>query len=149
MIIFLGIILIWLVILSVVFYKIYSHYRRLTKGVVSKDLKSILEEILKNSQRESTRIDELFKEIKTLKQENLYNIQKIGLVRFNPFAQIGGDQSFSLAVLDNNNSGFVLSGLHGRETTRLYAKPIKNSKAVGYELSTEEKQAIKNAKKIK
>ncbi|PJC28376.1 hypothetical protein CO054_00495 [Candidatus Shapirobacteria bacterium CG_4_9_14_0_2_um_filter_39_11] len=74
---------------------------------------------------------------------------KIGLVRFNPFPGTGGDQSFCLSILDGEGSGLVISSLHSRETTRIYAKPVKKGKAAGYELSTEEKQAIKNAKKIR
>lgn len=148
-IVFFGLIFLWLVVLSAFFYNIFGHYRKLTKGVSQKDLKSVLENLLKEFDKESKRTDELVKELKNLKQENFYNIQKIGLVRFNPFSETGGNQSFCLAVLDNNDSGFVISSLHSRDTTRLYAKPIKKSKADGYELSAEEKQAIKNARKIK
>ena len=74
------------------------------------------------------------------------HIQKVGFVRFNPFPQTGGDQSFSLSLLDENDNGFVLSSLHSRDTTRFYAKTIKNGQGDGYELSKEEKKAIKNSK---
>lgn len=148
-IVFFGFIFVWLVVLSVFFYNIFGHYRKLTKGVNQKDLKSVLENLLKEFDQGSKRTDELVKELKNLKQESLYHIQKIGLVRFNPFSETGGNQSFCLAVLDNNDSGFVISSLHSRDTTRLYAKPIKKGKADGYELSAEEKEAIKNARKIK
>ena len=147
--IFFGVAFFWLVILSALFYNFFNHYRRLTKGIIKKDLKSVLDDLLKNLDQETERIDTLFKEIKKLEKENAYNVQKIGLVRFNPFAETGGDQSFCLAVLDANDNGFVISSLHSRETTRLYAKPIKKGKATGYQLSDEEKQAIKKAKKIK
>lgn len=72
------------------------------------------------------------------------NVQKIGLVRFNPFNETGGDHSFSLALLDGNGNGFVMTGLHTRERTRLYIKPIRNLKSE-YELSQEEQKAIKEA----
>lgn len=147
--IFLGIGFLWLAVLTVFFYNIFGHYRRLTKGISQRDLKSVLEELLKKYGNEVKRTDELIKELRSLKQEELYHIQKIGLVRFNPFSETGGNQSFSLAALDSNDSGFVVSTLHSRETTRVYAKPVKKGKADGYELSNEEKQAIKNAKKIK
>jgi hypothetical protein len=72
--------------------------------------------------------------------------QKISIVRFNPFGDTGGDQSFVLAVLDAHNSGYVLTSIHGREGTRVYVKPIDegNSK---YPLSEEEKQALGRASK--
>jgi hypothetical protein len=76
-------------------------------------------------------------------------MRRRGLVRFNPFAGTGGNQSFCLALLDGEDNGLVISSLHSREVTRIYAKPIKKGKSAGYQLSTEEIQAIKNAKKIR
>ena len=70
--------------------------------------------------------------------------QKISLVRFNPFGDTGGDQSFSLAVLDAHDSGYVLTSIHGREGTRVYVKPVDLGKSK-YTLSTEEQQALHQA----
>jgi hypothetical protein len=72
--------------------------------------------------------------------------QKISVVRFNPFGDTGGDQSFVLAVLDSHNSGYVLTSIHGREGTRVYVKPIDYGKSK-YALSTEEQQALAQAAK--
>jgi len=72
--------------------------------------------------------------------------QKISIVRFNPFGDTGGDQSFVLAVLDSHDSGYVLTSIHGREGTRVYVKPIDEGKSK-YPLSTEEKQALSQAAK--
>jgi hypothetical protein len=147
--IILGLIFFWLVFLSVIFYNLFSHYQKLTKGITKKDLKSLLDELLKNFEKEAVKTEDLTKEIQKLQKENLYNIQKIGLVRFNPFEETGGNQSFSLAFLDGEESGLVLTSLHSREMTRIYSKPVKKGKAESFELSAEEKQAIKAAKKIK
>lgn len=144
-----GVIFFWLIFLTIIFYNLYSHYQKLTKGITKKDLKSILEDLLKNFEKESVRVDELIKETQKIKSENGYNIQKMGLVRFNPFSETGGNQSFSLALLDGEDSGLVITSLHSREMTRIYAKPVKKQKADGFELSAEEKQAIKNSKRIK
>ena len=70
--------------------------------------------------------------------------QKISLVRFNPFGDTGGDQSFSLAVLDAHDSGYVLTSIHGREGTRVYVKPVDLGKSK-YTLSVEEQQALHQA----
>jgi hypothetical protein len=67
---------------------------------------------------------------------------KINITRFNPFDDIGGDQSFILSILDQNNSGAILTSLHNRDLTRIYAKPIKNSEGDNITLSKEEKLAI-------
>ncbi len=72
--------------------------------------------------------------------------QKISIVRFNPFGDTGGDQSFSLAVLDAHNSGYVITSIHGRENTRTYIKPIDLGHSK-HTLSKEEKQAIDQATK--
>lgn len=70
--------------------------------------------------------------------------QKISVVRFNPFGDTGGDQSFSLAVLDGHDSGYVLTSIHGRQGTRVYLKPIDFGKSK-HSLSDEESLAISQA----
>jgi len=72
-------------------------------------------------------------------------IQKIGLFRYNPFDDLGSDQSFSLSILDSTNSGVILTSLHHRNFTRIYAKPIKNGEGDSITLSKEEKSAIVKA----
>jgi hypothetical protein len=76
-------------------------------------------------------------------------LQKVGFVRFNPFSDTGGDQSFCLSVLDDEDSGIVLSSLHSRGQTRVYAKAVKKGKGKDFELSKEELETIKKAKKGK
>lgn len=87
---------------------------------------------------------ELEKSLKELKEDGIHHIQKIGFVRFNPFADTGGEQSFVLSLLDREKSGLVLTTLHGRSGTRWYAKIIKNGKS-SIDLSKEEKEAINQA----
>lgn len=72
------------------------------------------------------------------------SIQKVGLVRFNAFQNVGSDLSFALALLDRDNNGVVLNGLYGSESSNIYAKPVKNGEST-YQLSEEEKDAIKIA----
>ena len=139
----------WLLVLSVLTFKNFAFDRKLTRGLSKKDLKTVLEKLLKDLGQESARVKKLIEEIEKVKRDKFYNLQKIGLVRYNPFAETGGNQSFCLAVLDGNNSGLVISSLHSRDTTRVYAKPVKNGKTAGYDLSDEEKMAIKKAKRIK
>ena len=67
-----------------------------------------------------------------------------GLVKFNPFPDTGGDQSFVVSLLDQGGSGILLTSLHGRGITRLYAKKVTAGK-VSLELSAEEKQALSQA----
>ncbi len=80
-----------------------------------------------------------------LKKNNKFSIQRIGIVRFNPFKESGGDQSFSIALLDGNKNGVVITSLYGREGNRIFAKPIKKGKSE-YLLTEEEKEAIEQTK---
>jgi hypothetical protein len=73
------------------------------------------------------------------------SITKVGVIRFNPFNNTGGDQSFVVALLDSNNNGLVISSLYSREGTRIYTKPIEAGKSTNYNLSEEEQQAINKA----
>ncbi|MBI1800213.1 MAG: DUF4446 family protein [Chloroflexi bacterium] len=75
-------------------------------------------------------------------QESLpLTLQKVGLVRFNPFDDVGGDLSFALTLADANGNGVVLSSLHRRDTNKVYAKPLAQWQS-DYTLSDEEQQAI-------
>ncbi len=71
-------------------------------------------------------------------------VQKIGLVRYSAFEDTGSDLSFTLAILDDSNTGIVLNGIYSREMSNIYAKPIENGTSK-YTLSQEEKQAIQQA----
>ncbi len=72
------------------------------------------------------------------------SLQHIGIVRFNPFEDTGSDQSFAIALLDDARDGIVISSLHGRANTRLFAKPV-NDGASTHTLSDEEAEAIRLA----
>lgn len=91
-----------------------------------------------------SRLANLDSEYKKLSVANSLASQKISIVRFNPFGDTGGDQSFSLAVLDAHDSGYVLTSIHGRQGTRVYVKPVDYGKSK-YTLSQEEQQALSQA----
>ena len=71
-------------------------------------------------------------------------IQKVGIVRYNAFKDVGSNLSFTLALLDNNNNGVVLNGIYSRDNSNIYSKPVKDGKSE-YVLSDEEKEAIEKA----
>lgn len=71
-------------------------------------------------------------------------LQRVGIVRYDAFPDVGGRQSFSIALLDCSRSGVVLTGLHSRHSMRLYAKPVVQGQGAGA-LSDEERQAIASA----
>ena len=135
----------WLIVLSVLLFKSIRHYQRLTQGVGKKKLREILEDILSSQKVTEEETKKLVAKFEDHFEKSKKHLQKIGLVRYNPFSDTGGDQSFIIALLDDKNDGLVISSLHSREVTRIFAKPVKNGKGEHYELSAEEKKAIKKA----
>lgn len=82
---------------------------------------------------------------KSISKENQLpqsNNLKINVTRFNPFNDLGGDQSFILTILDQNDTGAIITSLHNRDITRIYAKAIKNGEGDNITLSKDEKSAI-------
>lgn len=144
-----SVIFVWLVALSFFFARILSHYNRITKGVSSKSLKTILEELLAETQINKKDIDYLKQYSLKLEKDGQLHIQKVGLLRFNPFKDTGGDQSFILSLVDNNNTGVIISALYSRSGTRWYAKKVHKGKGVEYDLSEEEKRALSESQTAK
>ncbi|MFH1643493.1 MAG: DUF4446 family protein [Patescibacteria group bacterium] len=107
-----------------------------------------IQEILNVLRDLEKKLEKTDKELKSLQKESKLCLQKIGIVRFNPFSEVGGDQSFSIALLDNNDDGLVITSLYSRGENRVYAKPIKNGNSK-YVLSSEEKNAIDKARQEK
>lgn len=138
--------LIWLIILSIFFWQLFSHYNKLVKGVSNKTLKSVLENLFRNVELAQKDIDFLKSQCDKIEKDGLLHIQKIGLLRFNPFKDTGGDQSFILVLVDGKDTGVVISGLYSRSGTRWYAKKVVEGKGLDHELSEEEKKAVKEAK---
>ncbi len=91
-----------------------------------------------------SKIENLEEKITQLEKENKEMIQKIGIIRFNPFSGTGGDQSFSLALLNKKNNGAIITSFYTSEGSSVYGKPIKEGKSK-YVLSDNEKKAIEMA----
>lgn len=113
------------------------------KGKIKEFKELLIKQKDKNSDLEKD-IKDAFLKIKNLEKISKKTIQKIGIVRFNPFNEMGGNQSFVIAVLDDNNDGFVISSLFVKESNRVYAKTVKSGKS-DFKLSEEEIEAIKRA----
>ena len=140
---------IWLALLTFYLHKITRHYQTLTQGVNKKTLGIILEDLIKDVNNTKNDITKLINRCDTIEKNDTYHIQKIGLLRFNPFKDTGGDQSFILAFADARDSGVVITGLYSRSGLRWYAKRVVEGKGIDHELSEEENKALKVAKNIK
>lgn len=140
--------MVWLGILSYLYIRLLNNTNTLLQGTNKKNLLELLDKTLRELHASKKDIDSLINRCDTIEKDGLTHIQKVGLVRFNPFKDTGGDQSFILSLLDANNSGIVISGLYSRSGTRWYAKKILTGKGQEHALTEEEKKAINLAKPL-
>lgn len=136
----------WFLILSFLFFRFYFYYTKLVKSGKKESIIQILDNLRKEEEENKRTIERLQKGYDKLEKEGLSHIQKVGLVRFNPFKDTGGDQSFILALVDAENTGVVISSLHTRTGTRWYAKGVLRGRGVEYDLSKDEEEALKGAR---
>jgi hypothetical protein len=105
-----------------------------------------IKDILKQFRAVKEGFKKVSKELRELKKDSNFFIQKMAIIRYNPFKESGGNQSFSIAMLDKKDSGIVITSLYNRDGNRVFAKPINKGRSE-YLLSEEEKKAIEKAKK--
>jgi hypothetical protein len=118
---------------------------QLTGGVEGGDLEAILGEHLETVHQVGRDLDELTARMAFVESSARHHFSKVGLIRFNPFPDTGGNQSFALALLDESDDGVVISSLHSRTGTRIYGKSVTGGKA-DTSLSTEELEAVDEAR---
>lgn len=118
--------------------------RRVLPQGESSGIDEILDRQLKRIDSLTERIDALNKLHHELESLSQRTIQKVAVIRYNPFSDTGGDQSFAIALLDSLGNGVVLSSLHSRTDTRVFAKAVQSGRSK-YQLSDEEQDAIKKA----
>lgn len=119
-------------------------YRSLLSDGHGGSLQQVLDAHLGKVVEVGTQLERLSQLHEYLEVRSRGSIQHVGLVRFNPFEDTGSDQSFAIALLDDRRDGIVLSSLHGRGQTRVFAKPVEGGESK-HTLSDEEAQAIKIA----
>jgi len=137
-------ILVWLVALSLGLLYLLSIFVRVFK-TKDRGLKQAILDTLGSNKKLSDGVDQLSQEIKKIQHNLKGAYQKTAIVRFNPFERLGGEQSYCLAVMNQNNSGVVLTFLYTKEGVRAYMKEVVGGEAKGADLSKEEKEAIQKA----
>ena len=123
-------------------------YRALLTSGEEKDLGELLTVYVAQMRLAASKADQLTEASEQMERELKSSIQRVGLRRFDAFEGIGGEQSFALALLNAQGDGVVISSLHGRAESRLYAKPVKKWGST-YNLSVEEREAIAQAHQSK
>lgn len=117
---------------------------RLLSGRRANDFEDVIDEFVKTARRLDERTKMIAQEIDSINDRLAKALQKIHTIRFNPFRDQGGNQSFATAFMDERGDGVVISSLYSRDKVSVYAKPLTEGKSE-YELSEEEKEVISKA----
>ena len=150
--IFLIILFVFLIILLVLYSKTTIHLKKLRESYSKfmnklgngNDLEQMIRNYIDKVEKTDERNEEIINYCKKIDNDIKGCTQKIGIVRYNAFKDTGSDLSFTLALLDKYNNGVVLNGIYARDSSNIYAKPVKNGES-NYVLSNEEKEAIRIA----
>ncbi|MBI3913045.1 MAG: DUF4446 family protein [Chloroflexi bacterium] len=138
----------WAAYIELRYQRLARSFRALMLGRAGADLESVLlDHVGRMGQAEQT-IGAVLQRLQNLETKQPSQVQHVGLVRFNPFQDKGGDQSFVIALLDGHTDGVVISCLHSRVDLKLYAKAIIGGQSM-ISLTPEEREAIARAMKPK
>lgn len=137
----LGLLVILLIILVITLYsavnKLEKKYKKLMRGVNNTNLEEALVEYVDMVEKSNTISDEIKGKLDDVNSRIDNCVQKVSTVRYKAFDDVGSDLSFSIAILNNNNNGVIITGIYGRNESTTYAKPI--DKGISrYDLSEEE-----------
>ena len=143
---FINIILLILYITNVIYMKktkkeYYNFIQKLGNG---NNIEDILKHQLSKLEELDSKNQELYAFCKDINQNMKKCIQKVGIIRYSAFKDVGSDLSFAVALLDEENSGIVFNGVYSSEASNIYAKPIIKGESK-YRITEEEKQAIQIA----
>ncbi|MBC7088152.1 MAG: DUF4446 family protein [Tissierellales bacterium] len=123
-----------------------ERYQNLTKGLSGVNFEELFMHVNSDINNINSNLKRLEDNLLTVETNLTFAIQKIGFLRYNAFADMGSELSFSIALLDKYNNGFVLTSIYGREKSVSFAKPIKNGES-NIPLSPEEMIVIDRAKR--
>ncbi len=124
--------------------KLGKRITALTRGVTKDNLEELLVDCMSRLEHSERRIDGVEHATGVLQAQIPACIQRVGLVRYDAFEDVGGQQSYSVAMLDASGDGIVLTSVFSRMDIRVYAKAVKGGRA-SHPLSNEEAQAIRDA----
>lgn len=119
--------------------------KNIAKGAKGGDFLQTLDGIIAKQNLIAKNIHDFSQKVVDIEKNQKKSFTKSALVRFNPFEDTGGDQSFAVAFLDGQGNGVVISSLHSRGGTRVYAKSVSAGKSTTYPFSKEEKEVVEKA----
>lgn len=139
----------WNIYLSYNLSRIKKRARSFFANSEAKDLEEIIYKQIKKTNETDICLKKVLKENEDIRENMSKCIQKVGTVRFNPFGDVGGNQSFAIALLDKCLNGVMILSLYSRDGVKVYSKQIIAGKSAEYKLSEEEEEAIRIANEKK
>ena len=130
--------------LLVRFGRLSRRLEQLTRGSDDGNLEAVLGQHLDRVRKVVRDVDAVAGRTSALERDMRRSLGRVGLVRYNPFEDTGGNQSFALAIVDAAGDGFIVSSLHARQGTRVYSKSVTKGSAETA-LSDEEAAALQAA----
>lgn len=124
--------------------KLYRRYDMFMRGKDAETLEDIILDLMDEAVVRQATDKESREQLKSLTRQVRASYQKIGIVKYNAFKGMGGNLSFVIALLDDNNSGFILNSVHSREGCYLYMKDVEKG-STDVLLGAEEKEALERA----
>lgn len=124
--------------------KLEKKFRKFTRGVDNKNIEQVIETYFDKIDESKDKVDVLAENYKVLNEKLKNCVQKTAMKRYKAFENVGSDLSFSIALLNEYNSGMIITGIYGREDSVVYAKPIDRGIS-RYDLSEEEEEVLNSA----
>lgn len=144
----LSVITLLLFIISIILFssvkKLEKKYKKMMRGVNNKNLEKALNDNLDNIEKALNKSEEAISECKNISDKLKGCVNKVAIMRYKAFEDVGSDLSFSIAILDSYNDGVIITGIYSRHDSTTYAKPI--DKGISrYDLSEEELHVLNEA----
>lgn len=136
---------VWLGILTFLVLRQGNFLRSLFPKSGERDIRKKFEEVVKSIEDFDKDLNRIRGKLADLENDGMLHIQKVALLRYNPYEDTGGDQSFSVALLSSKGTGMVITSLHARSGTRVFAKDVLEGEVVRYHFSKEEETVIRKA----
>ena len=133
----------WTIVQQFSLRKIKKNQKKLFQGKNAQNLETIILTHQDNLSSLNNQLNQLSAKTNSVEKLSDTGLNKVGMVRFNPFKNLGGNQSFSIAFLNSHHNGLVISSIYSNDGSRFYSKTIANGKShKQYPLTKEEEQAI-------
>lgn len=119
-------------------------YRKFMRGANNKNIEELIISYFDKIDEAKTTTEATKEKCDSIEKKVQSCLQKTSILRYRAFENVGSDLSFSISMLDNNNDGFILTGIYGRNDSTTYAKPIEKGLS-RYDLSAEEKEVLEKS----